>query len=334
MEVMDILLAATRDASYYVVNHPIYSVIGCFAAIVCLVRFYFTLTFAMCHSDQNMEGKTVLITGATAGIGKATAEDMARRKARVILACRNMEKANRVANGIKSSTGNQNVVVKHLELSSFDSVRKCAEDVLRTEERLDVLINNAGIFPERFEITEDGCEKVMQSNHLGHFLLTLLLLDLIKKSSPSRIVNVASSSYEYGKLDLSDMTAKNPVRPFELYSRSKLANILFTKELAKRLRSSGVTVNAVHPGLVKTDIIPSKLSISYYVWINQVITGKSWEEGAQTTIYLAVDPGVKCQTGKYFAECKEEKLVGKALDASFATQLFEESERIVGVKYQ
>lgn len=334
MEAMDIILAASRDLSYSILNHPVYSVFGCFVLSVCLVRFYCRLTVGICDSEQDMQGKTVLITGASAGIGKTAAKDLARRNARVILACRNVEKAKRVADEIISSTGNSNVVVKHLDLSSFDSVRKCAEDVLRTEEKLHVLINNAGTYVQNREITEDGCEKVLQSNHLGHFLLTLLLLDSLKKSSPSRIINVSSGAYTMGKLNVDDMIGKNCNSGMELYSRSKLANVLFTRELATKLSNSGVTVNALHPGVVKTDIMQSVNGIfAILTIILMLITGKSCEEGAQTTIFLAIHPNVEKTTGKYFADCKEEKLKDNALDESLAKKLFEASEKIVGMSY-
>jgi len=333
MGAMDIFLAATRDLSYSVLNHPIYSAIGCFAVSLLLLNFYCRLTCGMCDSEQDMQGKTVLITGGSAGIGKATAKDLARRNARVILACRNIEKALKVAKEISASTSNENVIVIHLELTSFDSVRKCAQHVLETEESLHVLINNAGIYSSKRELTEDGCEKVMQANHLGHFLLTLLLLDLLKKSAPSRIINVSSKAYESGKIDLTDMTSKASKGFLDLYSRSKLANILFTKELASRLSNTGVTVNALHPGAVKTDIMQSgSFLLGRFIRILMLVVGKSMEEGAQTSIYLAVHPEVEKITGKYFADCKEDSLKEIATDKTLAKLFFEESEKLVGLR--
>lgn len=332
MEAMEIFLAAFRDVSYVIVNHPLYSAIGCILLSLGLLRFYCRLTIGRCNSDQDMTGKTVLITGGTAGIGKAAAEDLARRNARVILACRNLEKAKRVADEIISSTGNKNVAIKHLDLSSLKTVKKCAEVVLKTEEELHVLINNAGSFVSDTKTTEDGYEGILQSNHLGHFLLTLLLLDLLKKSAPSRIINVSSAGYRLGKLDVNDMEGKKCSSNMDRYGRSKQANILFTIDLASRLENSGVTVNSLHPGVVKTDIIPSG-SITLegcftrgLMWL----VGKSCEEGAQTTIYLAVHPDVGKTTGKYFSDCREQSIIPKMYDRKLAKELFEVSEKMVG----
>ncbi|XP_054724565.1 retinol dehydrogenase 14-like [Uloborus diversus] len=281
-----------------------------------------------------MSGKTVLITGASDGIGKATARDIAKRNARVILACRNVGKANKVAEEIKAETGNFNIIVKALDLCSFESVRKCAEDVLSTEDKLHVLINNAGIVgPQTREVTEDGCEKVMQSNHFGHFLLTLLLLDLLKKSAPSRIINVSSVAYAFGKINIDDLNhEKTKYHYMNVYSNSKLANIYFTRELASRLAGTGITVNTLHPGVVKTNIFFS--SEGFYSTISKFmvfVLGKTSEEGAQTTIYLAVHPDVQRITGKYFSDCKEEKLQSWVPNRALERLFFESSEKVVGL---
>lgn len=332
---MEIFLAAARDLSYIpylVVNHPFYSSVGCFLLIVGLLRFYCRLTVGICDSDEDMAGKTVLITGGSAGIGKATAEDMARRNARVILACRNLKKARHVADEIISKTGNKDVIVVHLDLSSFETVRKCAENVLKTEKKLHVLINNAGVYDEVKSLSEDGNEYILQSNHFGHFLLTILLLDLLKKSAPSRIINVASGAYKMAKLDVNDLAGKNCKFQIDRYGRSKLANILFTKELASRLLNTGVTVNALHPGMVKTEI--TSKTFGFFPLITKMlmkVVAKSCDEGAQTSIYLAVHPNLAKTTGKYFSDCREEKVVGQASDKQLAKQFFEMSEKIVGI---
>ncbi|XP_054719914.1 retinol dehydrogenase 12-like [Uloborus diversus] len=338
MEALSIFLATTKDVSYILLSHPFYSIVGTLFLTVGLLTFYCRLTLGVCNSDQDMTGKTVLITGASDGIGKETARDLARRNARVLLACRNLGKANKVAQEIMEDTGNHNLVLKALDLSSFDSVRKCARDVLRTEKELHVLINNAGIISSgKRETTEDGCEKVMQTNHLGHFLLTLLLLDLLKKSSPSRIINVSSAAYTHAKLDVDDLNNEKsePLYNMRYYFNSKLANIYFTKELASRLSGTGVTVNAVHPGAVRTNVFSGRNGLLVALSkLGFLFLGKSSAEGAQTTIHAAVHPNLERTTGKYFGDCKEEKLQGIASSRAMARRLFENSEKIVGLTFQ
>lgn len=334
MEAMDICLATTKEISYLIYNHPIYSAIGAFVCFMSLLKFYCRLTLGVYDGDQDLTGKTVLITGASAGIGKAAALDFARRNARVLLGCRNPGKAEKVAREIRSSTGNEKVVVKQLDLCSFQSVRECARSVLETEEKLHILVNNAGIAGRKRKLTEDGCEMVMQSNHFGHFLLTLLLLDLLKKSAPSRIVNVSSEAYHISDLDLEDLTNEKNSAEIKVYANSKMCNILFTKELASRLSGTGVTVNALHPGCVKTDIMNNSEGLFALMTLFIFATvGKTSEEGAQTTIRLAVDPELEKTTGKYFMDCKEKAVTGKANDMNLAKSLFEISEKIVGASF-
>ncbi|GFW95502.1 hypothetical protein TNCV_1722031 [Trichonephila clavipes] len=184
------------------------------------------------------------------------------------------------------------------------------------------------------EITEDGCEKIMQSNHLGHFLLTLLLLDLLKKSSPCRIINVSSEAYAMANLDINDMKNDRKLSNFSIYAISKLCNILFSKELSRRLSGTGITVNTLHPGCVKTDIM--KDNKGFFVLLSKLMfstLAKTIEEGAQTTIHLAVALELEKTTGKYFSDCKEKAVKGLANDITLAKNLFEISEEITGVKF-
>ncbi|GBN61935.1 Retinol dehydrogenase 14 [Araneus ventricosus] len=184
------------------------------------------------------------------------------------------------------------------------------------------------------KLTEDGCEMVMQSNHFGHFLLTLLLLDLLKKSAHSRIINVSSEAYQLANLDFEDLTNEKNSAEIKVYANSKLCNILFTKELAHRLSGTGITVNALHPGCVKTDIMNNSEGLFALMTLFIFATvGKTIEEGAQTTIRLAVDPELEKTTGKYFMDCKEKPVKGKANDMKLAKSLFEISEKIVGVSF-
>uniref|UniRef100_A0A336MZZ0 CSON011012 protein n=1 Tax=Culicoides sonorensis TaxID=179676 RepID=A0A336MZZ0_CULSO len=203
---------------------------------------------------RRMDGKTVIITGANGGIGKETAKFLAKLGARVIMACRNLDAANSVRDEIIKETQNPNVIVKKLDLSSFRSVREFASEINRSEERLDVLLHNAG-YANTFkkEVSEDGIEMTMATNHYGPFLLTHLLIDLLKKTDNSRIVVVASYLYKLARLNLNKL---NPIGtlPGYLYYVSKNANIMFTRELSKRLEGTGVTANSLHPGLVDTGI--------------------------------------------------------------------------------
>lgn len=220
------------------------------------LKIYVKASAGWCDSDADMSGKTVLITGANVGIGKETAKELAKRNARVVMACRSLERGLEAAKEIKSLTENQNVIVKMCDLSSLASIRRFAEDFILTESRLDVLICNAGfVAPPGRYLTEDFLEVQFCTNHLGHFLLTNLLVDLLKKSSPSRIVVVSSVLHNFGRIHFDNINyEKYTPDPFFTYCNSKLANILFVKELARRLNGTSVTVNALHPGLVKTEI--------------------------------------------------------------------------------
>ena len=207
-----------------------------------------------CRSKERLDGKTVIVTGGNTGIGKATAEELSERGARVILACRDMVKGRSVMEEIKEKTSNNNLAVRKLDLASCKSIRAFAEQILREEPHIDILINNAGVMFVPYQLTEDGFELTFGVNHLGHFLLTNLLLDRIKASAPSRILVVTSLGHLVGYLDFGDMMWKKRYNSQLAYARSKLANIMFVKELGKRLVGTGVTVCSLHPGTINTEI--------------------------------------------------------------------------------
>ena len=209
----------------------------------------------VCRSQAKLDGKTVIITGGNTGIGLETAVDLAKRNARVILACRNIERGETAAVEVKKRSGNDNVVFVQLDLSSLDSVRKCATKILEEEPRIDILINNAGvmIIPKR-TLTKDGFEMQFGTNHLGHFLFTNLLLNRIKEAPSARIVNVSSTAYKRGSIDLDNLNSEQSYSRIPVYCKSKLANILFTRSLAKRLQGTNVTTNALHPGGIRTGL--------------------------------------------------------------------------------
>ncbi|XP_019647927.1 PREDICTED: retinol dehydrogenase 13-like [Branchiostoma belcheri] len=293
----------------------------------------------VCRSPARLDGKTVIITGANTGIGKETARDLAARGARVILACRDLTKAETAASEIRKSTGNGNVVIEQLDLASLASVRTFATIINEREPKVNILINNAGVAACPQWKTEDGFELQFGTNHLGHFLLTNLLLDKLKNSAPSRVVIVSALAHVWGKIDFDDINSETSYSPIGSYCQSKLANVLFMRELARRLEGTGVTVNALHPGVMHTEIgrhffttfgwaalpmIPFA-AVYYLFW-------KSVKQGAQTTIHLAVDRELETTSGLYFSDCLPCDVSPLAKDEATARRLWRLSEEMVGLK--
>ncbi|XP_078594313.1 uncharacterized protein LOC144872078 [Branchiostoma floridae x Branchiostoma japonicum] len=305
---------------------------------VVLMRKYFG--GGVCSSTARLDGKTVVITGANTGIGKETARDIAKRGARVILACRDLTKAEAAAAEIRQDTGNGNVVTEKMDLASLKSVREFALKVNTRESRLDILINNAGIMACPQWKTEDGFEMQFGTNHLGHFLLTNLLMDKLKKSAPSRVVNVSSGAHEQGTINFDDINLEKTYTPWGAYGQSKLANVLFTKELDRKLKGSGVTTYSLHPGVINTEL--SRNMDAAFGWgftlLSPVLSaavrlfGKSVQQGAQTTIHCAVEEGLEGFSGQYFADCAPKEPSKKAQDDDTARGLWEISEQMVGLK--
>ncbi|KAH3855034.1 retinol dehydrogenase 12-like [Dreissena polymorpha] len=294
----------------------------------------------VCRSTVKLHNRTVLITGANTGIGKETARDLAGRGARVILACRDMNRAQEAADDIKRSTGNSNVIVYKLDLASLESVRDCATELLEKEDRLDILINNAGIMMTPYWKTKDGFEMQLGTNHLGHFLFTNLLLDLVKKSAPSRIINVSSRAHMRGlrRINFDDLNSEKLYSPMNAYAQSKLANILFTRELDRRLKGTSVTAVSLHPGVVATELtryieIPIYFRLPAYVLYNGLIQHlmKTPTAGAQTTLHCALEPEVEQQSGKYFSDCAVLEPTTFAQDDEMASKLWSVSEKMVGL---
>ena len=289
---------------------------------------------AVCASKTRMDGKTVIVTGANTGIGKETALDLAKRGARVIMACRDLKKGETALNDIVEKTGSKNVVLKQLDLASLKSIREFAENINKNEPHLHVLINNAGVMliPELTK-TEDGFEMQMGVNHLGHFLLTNLLLDLLKKSTPSRIVVVSSVGHEMftTKMKFDNINSETIYEKWDAYGQSKLANILFTRELAKRLEGTGVTVNSLHPGYVFTDLFRHPTAWCYVIYFTFYLFAKTTKQGAQTTIHLVVSEEVEGVTGVYFDDCKPIEPSEAAQDEGAAKKLWEISADLVGL---
>ncbi|XP_038074271.1 retinol dehydrogenase 14-like [Patiria miniata] len=308
---------------------------------VCLLFFRRYFHGAKCQSLAQLTGKTVIVTGANTGIGKATALDLARRHARVILACRDVQKAKQAADDIQRSTHSQQLVVKHLDLASLKSINKFCDDILKTEPQLDILINNAGVSGlPKLTRTEDGLEMQMGVNHFGPFLLTNRLLGLLKKSSPgARIAIVSSSLHPKGKIDFANLNAEGGYKQFQAYCDSKLANVLFGQELHRRLESekAGVSVYTLHPGVINTELnrhIIHPLLLKFFLRPLLGLFLKTPTQGAQTTIYCAVAGELKGLSGRYYSNCKEEPFpaVASRADESVAKKLWEVSERLTGLK--
>jgi NAD(P)-dependent dehydrogenase (short-subunit alcohol dehydrogenase family) len=274
-----------------------------------------------------MDKKLILITGATSGIGEAAAHTLAAQGHGLILVGRNPAKAEQVAKEIKAKTGNISVQPLVTDFIDLGQVRQLAERVKQNFPPLDVLVNNAGAYFNRRHKTIHGVEKTLLVNHLAPFLLTNLMLDHMQENA--RIVNVSSNAHQNGQLDLDDLNFNRFYFGFAAYGRSKLANVLFTYELARRLAGRRVTVNALHPGGVATNIFSTDFSIfgPLFKWIISWFT-LTPEQGADNTIYLATSPEVEGVTGKYFVKREAVFSSPPSYDEELARQLWEVSERL------
>lgn len=278
-----------------------------------------------------MRGKVCLITGGSDGIGYAAARELARLGARVVIVGRNAAKTDAAVERIAAETGNPAVESLLADLSSQAATRRLAADALARLPRLDVLLNNAGgIFLSRRR-SVDGIEMTFALNHLAYYLLTNLLLDRLRESAPARIINVSSSAHrKAGKFRLSDLPDANRSGGYRAYGRSKLCNILFTRELARRLEGSGVTVNAVHPGLVRTGMARNNGLVGRVVNAFIGARGVSVVRGAATPVYLATSPEVAGVSGRYFVDCRETAPADAAGDDELAAELWRLSASLTG----
>jgi retinol dehydrogenase 12 len=261
-------------------------------------------------NDQNLRKPICLITGATEGVGKATAAELTSKGFTVVLAARNLAKADEVRAEIKATTGGE-VEIILADLTSLRTVHQLAETFKRRYPRLDVLINNAGIFVPTRKVTEDGFEASYQVNYLSHFLLTHLLLDELKKSEQGRIINLSSSVYTVGKFDAQNLQSEKRFSVMGAYAASKLFMLLFSVELAERLKETPITVNAVHPGIVRTQMMlgaPGMFKVVSYLALPFSV---SPEKGAATSVYLASSPEVITVSGRYFTSCKSAAIKSK-----------------------
>ena len=281
-----------------------------------------------------MQGKTVLITGADGDIGRNTTKGIAEKGAQIIMACIDLEQAKPALDKIVKETNNNNIELMQLDLSSQSNIRNFAENFISEYPVLDVLINNAGIFSlKRFE-TEDGLERTIGINYFGPFLLTHLLLPIIQKSKQGRIINISSDSYKQAKFDLDDLQSKIKYKGMGAYPSSKLALILFAQELAEKLKSTNITVNAVHPGHVSTGIWNMWENPKWYQSLALKILNMfliSPEEGAQTSIHLATSDEVQNITGKYFSKKKSVQVNSKYNTLGIQKKLWTLSKELTGL---
>ncbi len=284
----------------------------------------------------DMQGKTVVVTGGNSGIGFETASALAGMGARVVVTARNADKGRAALAAIAQRVGGEaQVQLVVFDLADLSSVRRGAAEVLEQAPRLDVLVNNAGLVLSERSETVDGFEATFATNHLGPFLLTNLLLERIMASSPARIVNVASTAHSAARkgIPFDDLQSEKKYATMRVYGQSKLANILFTQELARRLKGTGVTANSLHPGTVRTGygadgdargLLAFGIKISSPFFLSPA-------KGARTSVYLASDPAVAGMSGEYFVKCKPKQPKRQARDPEAARRLWQVSEDLVGL---
>jgi retinol dehydrogenase-14 len=282
-------------------------------------------------TDTSMNGKVVAVTGANAGMGKVIARELAARGATVVCVCRDAQRGQAAVEEIRKATGNPRVEFMLCDLASQKSTRAFADEFKRTHPKLHVLVNNAGVvIPER-RVTAEGLENTFALNHLGYFLLTHLLLDVLQASTPARVLNMASEAERMGKIDFEDLQMEKRYSPFGAYCRSKLANIMFTYDLAQRLQGTGVTVNAVHPGPVASrfgEELRGVMGVGIKLFRPFMRTP---EKGAETAVYLASSPEVEGKSGLYWYNRRPIKSIGASYDPSIRGRLWEVSAQLTGV---
>jgi NAD(P)-dependent dehydrogenase (short-subunit alcohol dehydrogenase family) len=268
-----------------------------------------------------MKDKIVLITGASDGIGKQTAIDLAGKRATVILHGRNENRLLKTQEEVSHLTNNKNISTVTADLSSLKQVRKAAKEIKSKLNRLDVLINNAGVYMKTRILTEDGFETTFAVNHLAPFLLTNLLLELLKQSDSSRIINVSSIAHTRAQLDFENLNGEKSFDAYNAYAVSKLANVLFTYKLADQLKNVGISVNALHPGVISTKLLRAGFNIQ----------GASLKEGASTSVYLASSHKVQNITGKYFVKMVETPSSDDSYNKEYQKKMWDLSSQMVGL---
>jgi len=294
------------------------------------------LSGCRCYDEIDLTDKIIVITGGHSGIGYETSKGLAKKGATIIIASRDVQRGQEAAEKLKTETRNTKISVIPLDLASLASVRNFAAEFKRKNIPIDVLINNAGVWMGNDrKVTEDGFEMTFGVNHLGHFLLTNLLLEEIK-AGKGRVITVSSGAHIMGTIDFDNLQLENNYSHMSAYANSKIANVLFANELARRLEGSGVVSLSIHPGVITTDLhrqqeqeYPLLMAIFYRTILKNV--WKTQEEGAQTTITASISPKFKNQSGVYLAECDVAPAQPLASDKEVAKKLWEISEKLVGL---
>jgi len=279
-----------------------------------------------------MDGKVVLITGATQGIGRESAVQLAQKGATVVIVGRDKERGLAALAEIRKRSGSDKVELLLADLCSFDDIRRLARDFNARHQRLHVLVNNAGAVHQTRKLGRDGIEMTFAVNHLAYFLLTHELLDVLKASAPARIVNVASEAHRGMKLDFADLESERRYIPFVAYGRSKLANLMFTYELARRLEGTGVTVNAVHPGVIASGFAKNDPGLFSFLAKLASPFLLSPEKGARMQVHVASAPELASVTGRFFKRMKPVTSSRASRDEAAQRRLWEMSEELVGLK--
>ena len=282
----------------------------------------------------DLSGKTAIVTGANSGIGKATALELAKMGTRLVMVCRNYEKGEKARQEIIAESQNENVELMLADMSSKDSIRRLASDFQNTHKKLELLINNAGVYLTRRQVTPDGLETTLATNLLGPFLLTNLLLGLLKSSASSRIVNVSSDAHNGIRMNFDDLQGEKRFSGWQAYGQSKLGMILFTHELSKRLAGTGVTVNSVHPGVVRTNFAKNNGGLVALGFRLIGVFFISPSASAKRVLYVATSPALENVSGKYFSKMREEKSSKESYDDMAAERLWQISEQLTGLSAQ
>lgn len=296
------------------------------------MTIYFCVNLERISKLVNMENKICIVTGANSGIGRVTAETLAKKGFNVLMVCRNKEKGLKALSEINERVKNASIELFIVDFSSQKDIRLVASEIKSKYPVIDVLVNNAGAVNEIRTETIDGLENTFATNHLGYFLFTNLLLENLKAAPKARIVNVASEAQRIGKLNFDDLQSKLNYSPMKAYCQSKLANIVFTYELAKRLNGTNITANCLHPGVVNTNFGKELKGFFKVVYFLFGKLQRSPEKGAETIIWLASSPEVEGITGKYFSDKKEIKSQKDSYLETIQKQLWEVSEQLTIMK--
>ena len=311
------------------------TLVGIFFGLIGVTYVLRQLYIRKCKSKVLLNGKIVIVTGANTGIGLCTVIDLAKRGATIVMACRDMRKGEKALEKAKAESSSKDILLMHLDLSSLDSVRNFAKEFLSKYSKLNILINNAGVMACPYTKTKDGFEMQIGTNHFGHFVLTNLLLKALANGAPARVVNVSSlAHWLFGKMDFEDLNyKKRSYDKMAAYGQSKLANVLFTKELHNKAKEHGITAYSLHPGYILTELIRHD---TFFVLLNKTfgaLYGRTPVQGAQTTIYCAVEEGLEKHSGGYFSNCTLSTASADGRNDGYAKKLWELSEQITDTKF-